>query len=69
MQKGASEVLKAFENVRAFLTTTIREHRDRFDPDDIQSFVDIYLQAEMEDEQKNTETGNETHVHQVLLVY
>jgi hypothetical protein len=39
------------------VTRKIQEGKDHFDPDDIRSFVDIYLKAEMDGEIVDKKSG------------
>ena len=45
-------VKKTYEitvNIRNFITTKIKEHRDTFDPENVRDFIDLYLMAEREE--------------------
>ena len=34
------------DEIRVFIHTRIKEHRESYDPDEIRDFIDLYIQSE-----------------------
>ena len=52
--------MKNSKEMNRLIKKTIQNHRDQFNPDDIRSFVDIYLKAEMDGEITDSKSGINT---------
>ena len=50
----------AIEQVKAYLSETIEEHKATFVPEDIRDFIDLYLKASRDESEPELFTGSNT---------